>query len=550
MNLPTVKIIPNSTVKPAPCAPAVKLAPISNPTPSRQKAVQASNATRLRCEIASVQQAGPVKIQPSPMHGAATPTDAFVQPPNLSPTPEAINRFMDEAGYDKQYIGAVYRQLDPSADPFDLGPREPVALKNAFQQKLDAGNLTNSTTASSAASGITPSGTFTADGQELFYLRTSNTNSNEVLLRTREEIELHLMIENHFLAIEQDAAGSEVCAIQVALMEEPPPAQTNPVTAIATDFFRNDGGALDEVPVHQNRLSASVPERADPQVDSGSPLRSAQGSGRCIAYTKENSGIDIDKFIAGLQSSGVARQHIGGENCNCWMRSTWLSSFIQCKDPQEMKKRLQQELSDRLIEKMPPRPQEKGAPTDHFPSIADQIEIIYSAVLDFNSGRLEETHAKGAGPFRKDIDDAITVLSQAFLMKNLKDDGLQGDAASARITSIDDATIGDGMGDTDQIRIIMRMLGFDMFMISPENSYIEIGLAPESALDTIFSPARAAITNCESASRIAAQSEANDFGQIECVELFAAAGRTTPQMLQEDLHFELYTQNDIWCTRA
>lgn len=67
---------------------------------------------------------------------------------------------MDDAGYDKQYISGVYRQLDPTADPFDLGPEEPIGLKNVFQQKLDADKLPDSKTSASGTSDITPTGTF------------------------------------------------------------------------------------------------------------------------------------------------------------------------------------------------------------------------------------------------------------------------------------------------------------------------------------------------------------------------------------------------------
>ena len=293
-------------------------------------------------------------MQSLPIRDATPSIDVLVQPSNLSPTPEAINRFMDDAGYDKQYISGVYRQLDPTADPFDLGPEEPIGLKNVFQQKLDADKLPDSKTSASGTSDITPTGTFTDDGQEVFCLRTSNTNVNEVLLRTREEIELHLMIENHLLVIEQHAARAEVFPIPVASVEEPPRADTGPVATRETDSVRTDDNTAEELSVHENRISALMPERAEPQADWGSPARSAQGSGRCVAYTKENSGIDIAKFITGLQSSGVERQHIGGENNNCWMRSAWLSSFIQCDDPARMKQRMREELGDRLIEKMPP----------------------------------------------------------------------------------------------------------------------------------------------------------------------------------------------------
>ena len=358
------------------------------------------------------------------------------------------------------------------------------------------------------------------------------------------------MIENHLLVIEQHAARAEVFPIPVASVEEPPRADTGPVATRETDSVCTDDNTAEELSVHENRISALMPERAEPQADWRSRSRSAQGSGRCLAYTKENSGIDIANFITGLQSSGLERQHIGGENNNCWMRSAWLSSFIQCDDPARMKQRMREELGDRLIEKMPPRPQTEGTPTDHFPTIAEQIEIIYNAILDFKAGRLQQTHENGAGPFRKNIDDAITVLSQALLMKNLKDDGLQGSAASARIASIDSATIYDGMGDTDQIRIIMRMLGFDMFVVSPENSYIEIGIAPGSELDNIAPSAPAANTHDQTASKGVAQLIVKDMHNPPSIELLDAAGRKTPPMLQEGVHFELYTQRNLWCARS
>lgn len=543
----TIKTNPNSTVKLVPGAQPVHAIPSSNPTQSQQKAVQTANATRLRCEIASVQQAGPAKILSSPMHGATPPIDAFAQPPNLSPTPEAINRFMDEAGYDKQYIGAVYKQLDPTADPFDLGPEVSVGLKNVFQQKLDADKIPDSKTSAAASAEITPTGTFTDDAQELFYLRTSNTNVNEVLLRTREEIELHLMIENHLRVIGEPETNADVVTEEISQAEQCQPDEISLPSASASAPVRTEQNAEGDYQPHETRGPLGEPERAKPQDDVRQP---SSRNVRCLQYTNDWPSINVNKLIADLGLSGVKIQKMGGENNNCWMRAAWLSSFIQCNDPGKLKQRLLDELNENLHEKNHPRPKPDSASTEGLPTIAEQINIIHNAILDFKNGRLEETHAKNAGPFKKAIDDAITVVSQALLLKDLKDKApLNETIFNKAKQEIDGATTGNQMGSTEMIHIIMRTLGADMFVASLGCGIIEIGTAPDSALNEIDAPT-ANPTACGQTSTSKGYESTHEGVDYPPSTKVLEAARPLPALIHQNQHFDLYVPENLWRGRA
>ncbi|MBC7415487.1 MAG: hypothetical protein H7327_11210, partial [Herminiimonas sp.] len=89
---------------------------------------------------------------------------------------------------------------------------------------------------------------------------------------------------------------------------------------------------------------------------------------------------------------------------------------------------------------------------------------------------------------------------------------------------IRNATIGSGMGDSDQIRIIMRKLGTDMVLVSPNTPCIELDVARESALNEVGAQQRS-------------------------IKLLQKK-RLLPALRHVGIHFELYTRGNLWHTSA
>lgn len=430
-------------------------------------------------------------------------------------TLQAFNNFMDKSGCEKQYLSAVYKQLDSKAELFDFDPKKNRSLKCALGRKINAIKTGNSGPSNTSIPGIPSAGTFAYDrAKKLFALRPSDPNGDEVLLRTREELELHLMIENHLIAVGQSSADPIVSLTALPEAKTRQRAESAPRWANGAGYFSAAKMTAGGSPLREAEEPVREPE----------PTRQ-DGLQRPFEEERQwhffsNHDVDIARFETDLHASGGIVQRIGGENNNCWMRSAWLSSFIQCNDPEGLKQRLFFELGDRLTENMPPRP---GLSNNRLPTIGEQIDIVHQAVLDLRNGRLKEENSS-AGPFRKDVDDAIAVLSQALLMKDLTEDGIQGKVAENRKTSIRNATIGSGMGDSDQIRIIMRKLGTDMVLVSPNTPCIELDVARESALNEVGAQQRS-------------------------IKLLQKK-RLLPALRHVGIHFELYTRGNLWHTSA
>ena len=458
-------------------------------------------------------------------------------PPKLCPTPWAIVDFMDQAGYQKQYIGAVYEQLDRSGRLFDLDPEKATALQHSAHQKITDIEHDNHGDVAISTPAITKTGKFTDDGQELFLLKTAVTNSDEAVLRTREEIALHLMIENHLIAIGQSNADSDVFEIALPQVKGHIPVAVRLEPADVTGSVSTDGMETDESNTHVTIWPGSNSGRHDPHGHIGQP---AGGNARTFATIDKNF---TDTFFGNVKSSGAKLQTIGGENFNCWMRAAWLSTFIQCSNPDDMKHRLLQELDDRLTEKMPSRPQSEDAPTHELPTIAKRIDIIHRAVRDFKQGRLSTVNTH-EGPFSKDVDDAITVVSQALLMKDLNDlPPLSDSAFKIKKDNISRATIGNYMGNTEQICTIMCKLGVDMIAVSPRNGYLETYIAPESDLNYLRVPAP------EPHNDDRESSTGERTYSAEQLELIKAV-LPKPMLHHEGAHFQVYARGNLWRTGA
>ena len=543
------------------------------------------------------------------------PMAGVVEDADIVSTVSGMNEFMDAGGYEKQYIAAIYKKLEPASKMFASTLESEQALDRSIAQKLasiESGQF-DSTVIRKLTSTTTE--TFNNEKESSYLLLTRNGETTQELTRTKDEIELHLLIENHLIAIGQASEDADAFAlagqyvkadVHKAPFKVPKDSVPKGATVLVTEakavaqessrqvrdagkpFGRQEpsqlqapgqdstsgSGGLGFFPNHVvadvHKAPSKVPKSTTAPVtvakavaqqssiqvrDAGKPVArqersqlqtrsqaSAWGSGGFRFFP--NDVVNVTKFTNNLLASGARIQNIGGGNCNCWMRAAWMSSFIQCKNPDYMKQLLMDELKTQLHEKVHPRKKPPADAVDQLPTIADQIDILHAAVVNFRKGKLQEVHSSSS-PFKKDVDDAITVLSRALLIKDLEDDRLEGTVATRKRKQIDDSTIGPEMGDTDQIRIIMRKLGVDTIVTSLQTNCTEIDLASEHILNQIDLQLSTAYAN-----NLAPMLETNHVPADHALQYagLREAAQTIPVLRHSGSHFELYTYGCIWRT--
>ena len=208
---------------------------------------------------------GPAGAVTSPTR---SPGRVFENTSELLPTPEALSRFMDERGYEKQFIGAVYRRLDPSTDLFGLDPFKAINLENALDQKFTAIEAGEPVTTSNAVPAIYRTPKLTDDGQPLFLFKTPNASTSDLVLRTQEEIELHLLIENHLIAIGQPSADPRVFAFAIPDAKSDQSMQPGPIITADPTIVTGVESTSEAAPFDTNKIRAgNRPNINSEQVD-------------------------------------------------------------------------------------------------------------------------------------------------------------------------------------------------------------------------------------------------------------------------------------------